>query len=67
MADKPSPDLLVDARSPCPNQAAHTPLPSGYTDWHEAAEELARTHDQLRCPFCGLFAIWELRPTEQVA
>ena len=38
--------------------APHTPAPSGYAAWHEWAERKSRTHDQERCPGCGLFKIW---------
>lgn len=47
-----------DDGADCPNRATHTPMPSGYGSWHHRAEALARTHDQQRCPSCGLWAIW---------
>ncbi len=43
---------------PCPNEAQHTPHPRGYLAHGEWAEGMARTHRQVRCPGCGLFAIW---------
>jgi hypothetical protein len=42
----------------CPTPEKHTPSPSGYFAWHEWAEEKAKTHKQIRCPGCGLWAIW---------
>lgn len=51
---KPEPD--------CPNAAQHTPQPRAYVAWHLWAEQMGRTHDQTRCPDCGLFQIWMLRP-----
>lgn len=37
----------------------HTPAPAGYLAWHEWAEKKSRTHQQGRCPGCGLFLIWQ--------
>lgn len=37
----------------------HTPSPDGYIAWHEWAERKAETHEQERCPVCGLWAIWK--------
>jgi hypothetical protein len=42
----------------CPNAAEHTPAAAGYLEWHEWAEQKAKTHRQIRCKGCGLFAIW---------
>lgn len=39
----------------------HTPCPEGYREWHEWAERKLRTHRQIRCPNCGLWAIWVRR------
>lgn len=39
-------------------QCRHTLCPSGYLEWHAWAEKKAETHDQERCPHCGLWAIW---------
>lgn len=41
-----------------PACAKHTPCPSGYLAWHEWAEEMAKTHRQVRCKGCGLYAVW---------
>lgn len=51
------PEVTGDLRE-CRN---HTDAPSGYLAWHEWAEKKARTHDQFRCPGCGLFKIWRKR------
>jgi len=45
----------------CPERAQHTPEPDGYLQWHAWAREMGRTHDQRRCPGCGLYAIWVRR------
>lgn len=42
----------------CPNGDEHTPSPRGYLQWHAWAERIAKTHEQVRCPDCGLYAIW---------
>lgn len=51
----------ADAEPPCPNQAEHTPCPSGYLDWFSWAERMNRTHGQRRCEGCGRWAIWYRR------
>lgn len=38
--------------------AGHAPCPSGYTQWHEWAEWINKTHRNVECPGCGRFAIW---------
>lgn len=43
-------------------QCRHTKAPTGYVEWHEWAEKKAKTHDQIRCPGCGLFKVWVKRP-----
>lgn len=40
----------------------HTPKPVGVLDFGDWAEEMFKTHEQTRCPGCGLFLIW--RPKE---
>lgn len=39
----------------------HTKSPTGYVAWHEWAEKKAKTHEQERCPNCGLWAVWVKR------
>lgn len=41
---------------PCADK--HTWCPTGYVHWHTWAEKKAKTHEQRRCPDCGLWAIW---------
>lgn len=36
----------------------HTPCPSGYIQWHSWAEKMSETHRQIKCPGCGLWAVW---------
>lgn len=43
----------------------HTPMPPGFSDWHEVAEAWKRTRDQRQCRGCGLWAVWEPRAIEQ--
>lgn len=45
----------------CPQAWQHTPAPTFYVAWHLWAEQMGRTHDQSRCPGCGLFRIWTRR------
>ena len=47
--------------------ADHTPDPSGYSDWHQWARTLAKTHKQERCGECGRFSIWRVRALGQEA
>lgn len=42
----------------CPKKDLHTPSPEGYVHWHDWAEYMSKTHRQIRCPGCGLLAIW---------
>ncbi len=42
----------------CPDRAKHTKCPEGYLQWHAWAAKKMKTHTQVRCPSCGLFAIW---------
>lgn len=42
----------------CPNIKSHTECPEGYRDWHSWAEKKAKTHNQVKCPGCGLYSIW---------
>jgi hypothetical protein len=39
-------------------QCNHTPCPESYLSWHAWAEEMNKTHKQIKCPVCGLYAIW---------
>lgn len=45
----------------CPNKSNHTPRPYGYLAYHEWALQMEKTHQQERCPDCGLWAIWTPR------
>ena len=40
------------------SKCKHTPCPKGYIDWHNWAEKKSKTHAQVKCPYCGLWAIW---------
>ena len=39
----------------------HTICPDGYVEWHEWAEKKSKHHVQVKCPNCGLWAIWRRR------
>ena len=43
----------------CEHVEDHTACPDGYIQWHHWAADMSKTHDQRKCPSCGLFAIWE--------
>lgn len=45
---------LVD----CPNEASHEAMPSDFSAIAGRMHVLSRTHDQHRCPGCGLHVIW---------
>lgn len=48
----------------------HTPSPAGsgdYFAWYAFAERMRKTHRQVRCPRCGLWAIWEPKPPSKAA
>jgi hypothetical protein len=51
----------------CPNQAEHTPCPTGYVNWWSWAERMNRTHGQRQCEGCGRWAIWYERPPGELA
>jgi hypothetical protein len=36
----------------------HTLAPEGYIQWHAWAKRMNRTHRQIKCAGCGLWAIW---------
>lgn len=40
----------------------HTKCPEGYIQWHNWAEKKSIRHYQVKCPCCGLFAIWKRKP-----
>ena len=52
---------------PCPNQAEHTPHPTGYLGWWSWAERMNRTHGQRQCTGCGRWAIWYPRAEGELA
>lgn len=44
----------------------HTPgQPTGFVDMVEWAEKKMRTHDQHRCPICGLLFVWKPKPKKE--
>lgn len=54
----------------CPNFEDHTFSPEGYIEWHTWAENMAKTHRQIRCKGCDRFSIWiprSIRPRRKAA
>ena len=45
------------------NKCHHTKCPAGYLDWHEWSKEKAKTHKQVQCGICGLWAVWKPKKT----
>jgi hypothetical protein len=41
----------------------HTDSPDGYIAFDEWAEEMGRTHVQRQCKGCGLYAVWDRKPS----
>jgi hypothetical protein len=46
-----------------PECEPHTPHPSGYVAHSEWADLMMETHDQRQCRGCGLWMIWEPKPS----
>lgn len=42
----------------CPHFEDHTPQPEGYIQWHAWAEQMGKTHRQVKCGGCGRYSIW---------
>jgi len=42
----------------CPERDKHTICPEGYSHWQDWAEIMSKTHNQIKCKSCGLFAVW---------
>jgi hypothetical protein len=43
---------------PCATECRHTAVPDLYHEWQEWCEVASKTHRQVRCPACSLWAIW---------
>ncbi len=54
----------MTTKETCPQRYLHTLEPGGYLAWQNWAREMRRTHDQQRCPGCGMYAIWVRRAGE---
>jgi hypothetical protein len=50
-------ELAVVKGSTCADHAKDEP--KGYLQWHGWAERKAKTHRQMVCAQCGLWAIWK--------
>lgn len=44
--------------TPSATECVHTPHPEGYMQHHEWMRMASRTHSAIRCPHCGLWAVW---------
>lgn len=51
----------VKYNPPCQSPHLHTPHPERQFANEAWAMQMLRTHNQKRCPGCGLWAIWEPR------
>lgn len=51
----PIPPKLIE---PSEQECCHTPMPEGYNERIEWVNKVSRTHAQVLCPRCGLWAIW---------
>jgi hypothetical protein len=40
----------------------HTPCPEEYVHKANWMERKSKTHTQVKCPVCGLFAVWIPKP-----
>ena len=58
---------LKQKKDNCINKANHTPCPSGYLEWDKWSDKMSETHNQKRCPECGLWVIWEPKENMQNA
>lgn len=54
MKKKPTPNPLCE----------HTPHPKGYMEHYAWAQEMLKTHVQLQCPCCGLYAVWRKKKAD---
>ncbi len=60
--------MTRDITMSCPNEANHTPHPTGYISNSNWADDAMVVADQKRCDGCGLFAIWvPKRPDLRIA
>lgn len=51
-------------RPDCDPRCEEHQQPTGYVNRAEWAEYMLQTHDQLQCPGCGLWSIWEPKTEE---
>lgn len=50
----------------CPDRVRlHDPgWPESFSDWSAYADTKSKTHQQVKCPTCGFYAVWEPKETE---
>lgn len=52
--------IRIGSRRPdCDPRCEEYQQPTGYVEAGEWAEYMLQTHDQRKCPGCGLWTIWE--------
>lgn len=56
--------IRIDTRPGCDPRCGEYEGPTGYVNRAEWAEEMLTTHDQLQCPGCGLWTIWQPKTEE---
>jgi len=51
----PIPPIRIERSA---KECIHTPTPPGYAEHHEWMQKASKTHSQIKCLHCGLWAIW---------
>lgn len=51
-------DIPITNKITCPNESNHTKTPEGYIERSVWAQKMLKTHKQIQCKLCGLWAIW---------
>lgn len=54
----PAPPVGTFTHDKCPRRSEHTACPTSILTWGTWARRKAKTHHQVRCEGCNLFAIW---------
>lgn len=54
--------IVTKTNQDCPNYENHEPMPTGNVEFDEWSRKLNKTKKNSKCPDCGLYNIWTLRP-----
>jgi hypothetical protein len=54
--------IVTKTDQDCPNYENHEPMPTGNVEFDEWSRRLNKTKKNSKCPDCGLYNIWTLRP-----